>query len=356
MLTRGFIALQKYTSARPQACCQAVPPFAAPLFSTCMVLQLGPRRQCTDLCLPTGVRITWLQALHVVSTAPALFTSASAAMGAETLRALAATPAAVPSVATGDPPPQYPVDGSPTRRPTSCTTPVSASSQFPLMHLLKAACTTLQQPTLAPNPSVRRHACILWISHILCSSSVLPCQGPIRAVADVDVYVPLLDTLAGDASIPPATALVATMALTALLAGPVHVQVLPSGQHVYTLRRSDLLADPSLRRSYICACHAVLQRVAGKSGCLGGSTEEICRAADAAWPLTQSAHLLDLMQAAREDLRGVLGAGDAEEGFGAVCGIYASWLQVRSATCHVCACTRGQPANAIRIGINDCIA
>jgi hypothetical protein len=105
-------------------------------------------------------------------------------------------------------------------------------------------------------------------------------------------------------------------ALTALLAGAATVRSLPNGAATRLLGRSSALADLGMCASYVSVSRVVATRVTHAR--MAWSGEDAAALAAAAWPLTQTAHLADLLQ----------WAGRGGEELDSVIGMYAAWLQV----------------------------
>jgi hypothetical protein len=256
------------------------------------------------------------QVVHQLPTGPELFESVSAAMRQHCAAVKAARGAPGRTAE-----PTYPVDAAAESEGAQATAK-------PLGHLLRAACVTLQ-----PCNGASGAACAQWIDSILANQDFLPCATLVRTAFGDRLPQTLLLLLHGvqdrAASLPPARALQALCALIALLAGPAHRVQLPNGQSLPVLRRSPHLADPVARSAYLACSCVVLGSVAARPAALRGDAGALARAAADAWPLVQSAHLLDLMAGQRD--AAAAGAADCDDGFDAVVATYALWLQVRLA-------------------------
>ena len=169
------------------------------------------------------------------------------------------------------------------------------------------------------------------LSHVFANQGFLPAYDAVRVACLAHDPAPListlLDALAAGTQLAAEAELRALAALTALLAGPAQERHAASGHGALALPRSELLAHASLRTRYLAASAAVTQRAAAAR--LSANAAGWPTLAAAAWPLTQSANLLDLLAGARDSVP--CGVGGEACGMSALIATYASWLQVRTA-------------------------
>jgi hypothetical protein len=206
--------------------------------------------------------------------------------------------------------------------PSASTSAPSLSSRT-LPNLLKAASIILVTSSSRNTPARCRScgaAARAWLSHILSHLHFLASYSAVRAAlmapgATGSIHA-LLTCLIEGPGLPARTEVMCLSALSALLAGPASSRMLPGGPAASLLDPSTLLLDQGTCALYVAASRAATTRAMHAH--MSWKDNDAAALAAAAWPLTQVAHLRDLLQWGRR----------GGEELDAVIGMYAGWLKV----------------------------